>query len=82
MLVANEGFAYFGSILSYLIVAIPIFAGAFEGKDAGQLSEIISKVQHSRGQQKAVCNRYSHFTSILIEFFLCHVSNISIYYNH
>lgn len=43
-LVANEGFAYFGSILSYLIVAIPIFAGAFEGKDPGQLSEIISKV--------------------------------------
>ncbi|KAI8145713.1 ATP-binding cassette sub-family D member 4-like protein [Fennellomyces sp. T-0311] len=40
---SNESFSYFGSILSYLIVAMPIFAGAFEGKNAAELSEIISK---------------------------------------
>ncbi|CEP12827.1 hypothetical protein [Parasitella parasitica] len=39
---ANESFSYLGSILSYLIIAIPIFAGAFEGKDASELSAIIS----------------------------------------
>ncbi|KAI8335836.1 ATP-binding cassette sub-family D member 4-like protein [Chlamydoabsidia padenii] len=40
---ANQTFSYFGSILSYLIVAIPIFAGTFDDKDAGELSGIISK---------------------------------------
>ncbi|KAI7876940.1 hypothetical protein K492DRAFT_134633, partial [Lichtheimia hyalospora FSU 10163] len=40
---ANESFSYFGSILSYLIVAMPIFAGAFAGKDPSEMSEIISK---------------------------------------
>ncbi|KAI8646414.1 ATP-binding cassette sub-family D member 4-like protein [Parasitella parasitica] len=39
---ANESFSYLGSILSYLIIAIPIFAGAFDGKDASELSAIIS----------------------------------------
>lgn len=43
-LVANESFSYLGSILSYLIIAIPIFAGAFDGKDASELSAIISAV--------------------------------------
>lgn len=41
---ANESFSYLGSILSYLIIAIPIFAGAFDGKDASELSAIISAV--------------------------------------
>ncbi|KAJ8651536.1 hypothetical protein O0I10_012900 [Lichtheimia ornata] len=40
---ANESFSYFGSILSYLIVALPIFAGAFADKDPSEMSEIISK---------------------------------------
>ncbi|EPB91433.1 hypothetical protein HMPREF1544_01755 [Mucor circinelloides 1006PhL] len=39
---ANESFSYLGSILSYLIIAIPIFAGVFDGKDASELSAIIS----------------------------------------
>jgi ATP-binding cassette subfamily D (ALD) protein 4 len=42
--VTNESFAYLGSILSYLLIAIPLFAGAFEGKDASELSGIISAV--------------------------------------
>ncbi|KAF7731507.1 ATP-binding cassette sub- D member 4 [Apophysomyces ossiformis] len=40
---ANQSFQYLGSILSYLIVAIPIFSGVYDDKDASQLSEIISK---------------------------------------
>lgn len=40
---ATQSFSYFGSILSYLIVAIPIFAGIYDDKDAGELSAIISK---------------------------------------
>ncbi|KAG0174825.1 ATP-binding cassette sub- D member 4 [Apophysomyces sp. BC1015] len=40
---ANQSFQYLGSILSYLIVAIPIFTGVYDDKDASQLSEIISK---------------------------------------
>ncbi|KAI9248694.1 ATP-binding cassette sub-family D member 4-like protein [Helicostylum pulchrum] len=39
---ANESFSYLGSILSYMIIAIPIFAGTFEDKDASELSAIIS----------------------------------------
>lgn len=42
---ANESFSYLGSILSYMIIAIPIFAGAFEDKDASELSAIISAVK-------------------------------------
>lgn len=41
---ANESFSYFGSILSYMLIAIPIFAGVFDGKDASELSGIISAV--------------------------------------
>lgn len=41
----NEGFSYFGSILSYLIVAVPIFAGVYDDKDPAELSEVISKVR-------------------------------------
>ncbi|KAI8367703.1 ATP-binding cassette sub-family D member 4-like protein [Radiomyces spectabilis] len=40
---ANKSFAYFGSILSYFVIAIPVFAGAFDDKDPGDLSAIISK---------------------------------------
>ncbi|KAL0073150.1 P-loop containing nucleoside triphosphate hydrolase protein [Phycomyces blakesleeanus] len=42
-LIANSSFAYIGSILSYMIVAIPIFTGVFDDKDPGELSSIISK---------------------------------------
>ncbi|KAI7902855.1 ATP-binding cassette sub-family D member 4 [Cokeromyces recurvatus] len=38
----NESFSYFGSVLNYLIIAIPIFTGALDGKDATELSSIIS----------------------------------------
>ncbi|OAD65219.1 hypothetical protein PHYBLDRAFT_189609 [Phycomyces blakesleeanus NRRL 1555(-)] len=38
-----NSFAYIGSILSYMIVAIPIFTGVFDDKDPGELSSIISK---------------------------------------
>ncbi|KAI8887908.1 ATP-binding cassette sub-family D member 4, partial [Backusella circina FSU 941] len=41
--VANESFSYLGSILSYMIIAIPIFTGLLDDKDAGELSTIISK---------------------------------------
>ncbi|CEG76689.1 hypothetical protein RMATCC62417_11549 [Rhizopus microsporus] len=40
---ANESFSYLGSIISYFLVAIPIFTGALDGKDAGELSSIISQ---------------------------------------
>ncbi|KAI8074129.1 ABC transporter transmembrane region 2-domain-containing protein [Gongronella butleri] len=40
---ANQTFYYIGAILSYLIVAIPVFTGAFDDMDAGELSAIISK---------------------------------------
>ncbi|KAI8997294.1 ATP-binding cassette sub-family D member 4-like protein [Pilobolus umbonatus] len=39
----NENFAYLGSILSYLIIAIPIFFGPLKDKDPSELSAIISK---------------------------------------
>ncbi|KAL1921730.1 uncharacterized protein VTP21DRAFT_10372 [Calcarisporiella thermophila] len=39
---ANETFSYFGSILSYLIISIAIFSGAYSGIDKGELSSIIS----------------------------------------
>lgn len=42
----NESFSYLGSILSYLIIAIPIFSGALDGKDASELSAIISAVRY------------------------------------
>ncbi|RUS19090.1 ABC transporter transmembrane region 2-domain-containing protein [Endogone sp. FLAS-F59071] len=41
--VVTEGFSYFGSILSYLIIAIPIFAGRYDDKDSGELSSLISQ---------------------------------------
>ncbi|KAI9305110.1 ATP-binding cassette sub-family D member 4-like protein [Cunninghamella echinulata] len=40
---ANQNFAYVGSILSYLIVSIPIFLGVFDDMDASELSAVISK---------------------------------------
>ncbi|KAI8987578.1 ATP-binding cassette sub-family D member 4 [Mycotypha africana] len=40
--VANESFSYLGSVLSYLIISIPLFMGVFDGKDASELSSIIS----------------------------------------
>lgn len=41
----NESFSYLGSILSYLIIAIPIFSGALDDKDSSELSAIISAVR-------------------------------------
>ncbi|CAG8565186.1 12629_t:CDS:10 [Acaulospora morrowiae] len=35
-------FAYFGSIVSYLVIAIPIFTGAYDNVEKGELSSIIS----------------------------------------
>uniref|UniRef100_A0A8C4T0G6 ATP-binding cassette, sub-family D (ALD), member 4 n=1 Tax=Erpetoichthys calabaricus TaxID=27687 RepID=A0A8C4T0G6_ERPCA len=36
-------FDYFGSILSYMVIAIPIFAGVYDGLTPGELSTLISK---------------------------------------
>ncbi|KAG1180425.1 hypothetical protein G6F70_001493 [Rhizopus microsporus] len=46
---ANESFSYLGSIISYFLVAIPIFTGALDGKDAGELSSIISQLSDLAG---------------------------------
>lgn len=43
----NESFSYLGAILSYIIIAIPIFTGRLDGKDAAELSSIISAVSHA-----------------------------------
>ncbi|KAI8365099.1 ABC transporter transmembrane region 2-domain-containing protein [Blakeslea trispora] len=39
---ANSIFSYVGSIFSYLVIAIPIFSGVYDDKDATELSAIIS----------------------------------------
>ncbi|XP_039597628.1 ATP-binding cassette sub-family D member 4 isoform X2 [Polypterus senegalus] len=36
-------FDYFGSILSYMVIAIPIFAGVYDALTPGELSSLISK---------------------------------------
>ncbi|RIA93451.1 ABC transporter transmembrane region 2-domain-containing protein, partial [Glomus cerebriforme] len=38
----TETFSYFGSILSYLIIAVPVFAGDYDGIEKDKLSGIIS----------------------------------------
>ena len=45
---------YVGSILSYIIVAIPIFSGVYDDKSSTDLSAIISAV-------RKVSNRYATF---------------------
>lgn len=37
-------FDYLGSILSYIVIAIPIFAGQYDGLTPGELSALVSKV--------------------------------------
>ncbi|KAH7057468.1 ATP-binding cassette sub-family D member 4 [Linnemannia elongata] len=39
----QQSVSYFGSILSYVIIAIPIFLGLYDGMPASDLSAIISK---------------------------------------
>ena len=46
-LVLQQSVSYFGSILSYVIIAIPIFFGLYDGMPASDLSAIISKVLSS-----------------------------------
>jgi ATP-binding cassette subfamily D (ALD) protein 4 len=38
----TESFSYFGSILSYLLIAIPVFGGNYDGIEKDKLSGIIS----------------------------------------
>ena len=42
--VAVNLFDYLGSILSYVIIAIPIFAGVYNGVPASEISGLISAV--------------------------------------
>jgi hypothetical protein len=37
--------SYLGSILSYIIISIPILAGNYDTTDPSKISEIISKVR-------------------------------------
>lgn len=74
---ANESFSYFGSILSYLIVAMPIFAGAFAGKDPSEMSEIISKVIF---MTLSVSNKHSYLDHV--ELFLLHVFDLQVHQHH
>lgn len=37
-----------GSILSYVIIAIPIFAGVYDGLTPGEISALVSKVSFSK----------------------------------
>ncbi len=39
-------FDYLGSILSYIVIAIPIFAGEYDGLTPGELSALVSKVSY------------------------------------
>ncbi len=39
----SQFFSYFGSILTYIVIAIPIFAGSLEDKTSAELATIISQ---------------------------------------
>ncbi|KAK2855363.1 hypothetical protein Q7C36_007232 [Tachysurus vachellii] len=43
LLIAVNTFDYMGSILSYIIIAIPIFAGVYDGLTPGEISALVSK---------------------------------------
>lgn len=45
-LVGVNTFDYLGGFLSYVVVAIPIFGGLYDGLTPGELSALISRVQY------------------------------------
>ncbi|XP_077123529.1 lysosomal cobalamin transporter ABCD4 isoform X6 [Ranitomeya variabilis] len=50
-------FDYLGGSLSYMIIAIPIFAGVYNEMSSAALSELISKSDHRSVQQLVRCGR-------------------------
>ena len=56
---------YLGSILSYIILAIPIFSGVYDDKSATEISSIISAVRWA-----LTCMRFSQITLDAL-IFLC-----------
>lgn len=45
-LVLQQSVSYFGSILSYVIIAIPIFMGDYDHLPPGDIAVVISKASH------------------------------------
>eukprot|EP00095_Tigriopus_kingsejongensis_P004960 maker-scaffold96_size378025-snap-gene-0.23 protein:Tk04960 transcript:maker-scaffold96_size378025-snap-gene-0.23-mRNA-1 annotation:"abc subfamily abcd" len=40
---ATQTFSYFGSIASFLVIAIPIFSGLYDGYSPGELAQVVSE---------------------------------------
>lgn len=73
-------FDYMGSILSYIVIAIPIFAGEYDGLTPGELSALVSKVSYcklylmwwtSRQTQVSVVHNKRIITCLFQNAFVC-----------
>jgi ABC-type uncharacterized transport system fused permease/ATPase subunit len=74
-------FDYFGSIVSYLVLAIPIFSGVYDGESPADLSSIISQVKISSTSHLRLipdCNVFVMFVFVL-EFIRDYVSHFPIH---